>query len=36
MLYRIAPSYPNAGVWMMNGTTLGKMRHVNQSSTAAR
>jgi HK97 family phage major capsid protein/HK97 family phage prohead protease len=27
MLYSIAPSYRNKGVWMMNGTTLGKMRN---------
>jgi HK97 family phage major capsid protein/HK97 family phage prohead protease len=27
MLYSIPPSYRNKGVWMMNGTTMGKMRN---------
>jgi HK97 family phage major capsid protein/HK97 family phage prohead protease len=27
MLYSIAPSYRNKGVWAMNGTTIGKIRN---------
>lgn len=32
MLYSIPPSYRNAGAWVMNGTTLGKLRGLKDST----
>lgn len=32
LLYSIAPSYRNKGVWAMNGTTLGKLRTLKDTT----
>jgi len=32
MLYSIAPSYRNGGVWLMNGTTLGVLRTMKDAT----